>query len=486
MQQQQQSAAAPITATSSSNSVGISMSSAPVSLTLTIDELADEFLSSSRGGGTNALPPTALLYPHPPALPGTIEASSSNLERLQWLVSHRAYADVVTLAHRLCSGSDSHYAALYQAIIASGMDGSNANTTTSSALAHNVALQTHKDELVYILTVLLQALVKLKRSEEISDMLDRWNFLHHNNTTHSNENNRTMTLLPVAWIPWSLHIAGAVALRHSSKNTAPSRSADNDGGHRSDQCLDALWAIRADIIASTENNNNKEALYQVEQALANVLVQDREWRLALQCLQRMIDIDAEVPGGGSKQPKQQRAVELLSRQGRVLLQAGAVDQAAIVMEQARAAAAASTSSGSEADQARLLVNDGLLHFSCSRHDSAMVCFQQASELLRSSNPNNSIVNSVGDEQLLYSEAMNNWALCALYTCRLHDALTIMESLVRENVTAYLTDRVALNLCTLYELASDSTISGRKKRVLQLIAQRFALHDIGPECFRVSN
>ena len=77
------------------------------------------------------------------------------------------------------------------------------------------------------------------------------------------------------------------------------------------------------------------------------------------------------------------------------------------------------------------------------------------------------------------------ALCALYTCRLQEALQLLESLVREDVTAHLTDRVALNLCTLYELASDSAASARKKRVLQLIARRFFLHDIGAESFRVS-
>ena len=61
----------------------------------------------------------------------------------------------------------------------------------------------------------------------------------------------------------------------------------------------------------------------------------------------------------------------------------------------------------------------------------------------------------------------------------------MESLVRQDPTAFLTERVALNLCTLYELGSDTAVANRKKRTLQLIAKRFYLHDIGPESFRIS-
>ena len=86
---------------------------------------------------------------------------------------------------------------------------------------------------------------------------------------------------------------------------------------------------------------------------------------------------------------------------------------------------------------------------------------------------------------LYSECVNNMALAALYTCRLADALQFMESLIRENVTAHLTSRVALNLCTLYELASESATSARQKRVLQMVAQRYSLHDIPAESFRVN-
>jgi hypothetical protein len=103
----------------------------------------------------------------------------------------------------------------------------------------------------------------------------------------------------------------------------------------------------------------------------------------------------------------------------------------------------------------------------------------------------------------------------------------MEMLIREDPTAYFTERVALNLwyvylsvyvllgttescvaaaplcvcsltlcfalynimihiihSTLYELQCDSVVAARKKRVLQLLAKRFMLQDIGPESFRL--
>ena len=77
------------------------------------------------------------------------------------------------------------------------------------------------------------------------------------------------------------------------------------------------------------------------------------------------------------------------------------------------------------------------------------------------------------------------ALCSLYTCQMKDAVSLLEGLVREDPTLFLTERVAFNLCTLYELGSDSAVSARRKRVIQVIAKRFFLHDIGPESFRVT-
>jgi hypothetical protein len=61
----------------------------------------------------------------------------------------------------------------------------------------------------------------------------------------------------------------------------------------------------------------------------------------------------------------------------------------------------------------------------------------------------------------------------------------MEWMIREDPTSFLSERVTLNLSTLYELRSDTAVAARKKRVLQAIARRFSLHDISPDSFRLS-
>jgi hypothetical protein len=61
----------------------------------------------------------------------------------------------------------------------------------------------------------------------------------------------------------------------------------------------------------------------------------------------------------------------------------------------------------------------------------------------------------------------------------------MEGLVREDPTMYLTEGVAFNLCTLYELGSDGDECTRRKKILQRVAKRFFLHDVGVESFRLT-
>ena len=88
------------------------------------------------------------------------------------------------------------------------------------------------------------------------------------------------------------------------------------------------------------------------------------------------------------------------------------------------------------------------------------------------------------EEELLVPCLNNLALCAMYTCRMRDAVSMMEALIRENPTRYLTECMAFNLCTLYELGSDNSISDHKKKTLQLVAKRFSLHDVGNDSFRL--
>lgn len=377
----------------------------------TLEDLADEFLRGPSVRAERGL--QVILKPKP-------VNTSDDLQRLQMFVDRRAWANAITTANQLLHGANSHYAPLYESLL----------------YQSPLALQTHQDDLFYILSTLCKALTAMGSMDELQRELKSWKFLHFQNSTEAVQQSS---------IPWSLHITAAAA----------------------SQNIDALWTIRKAIVGSDGENDRNANLMLVENAIANVSGPD--WRLALAALERMLNLSKD------------RSVDILSRQGRILLQAGAIKGARIIFDRV-----ARQGSGKPFDQAQVLVNNGLLLFSDGSFEESLESFENATQLLRplvyEAINTKARSNEVTD---LYSETINNMALAALYLCRLDDSLKLMESFVREDVTLFLTDRVAMNLCTMYELASDSTVSTRKKRVLQLVAKRFSLHDIKSECFRVT-
>ena len=221
-------------------------------------------------------------------------------------------------------------------------------------------------------------------------------------------------------------------------------------------------------------------------------------------------------------------IEVRSRQGWIFLQSGAIPEAErmfALAEQDRSGVEAALNSAQAYavtnpnsvlangltsaalvvhTPARCLVNDGLRHLALQDYETSMQRFTDAMEnLQRLHTPDMSAAPPYHDEEelsptigfgsegcggpgpSLIAPCLNNLALCALYTCRMHHAVAMMESLVREGPTMFLTERLAFNLCTLYELGSDGPASERKKRVLQLVSKRFFLHDIGSESFRIN-
>jgi len=190
-------------------------------------------------------------------------------------------------------------------------------------------------------------------------------------------------------------------------------------------------------------------------------------------------------------------VEVISRQGRILLQVGALSAAGALFDRVKHMAENLPPSPTWMIQripAQLATNEGLLAFANTQYEPAMAAFKNSIDVLRTCQPSQGAVYHrdafmgpvwVDTHADLLTVCWNNMALSALYTCRMKEAVRMMESVVREDPTSYLTERLAFNLCTLYELGADTTTSSRKKRVLQLVAKRFYLHDIGPESFRVS-
>lgn len=259
-------------------------------------------------------------------------------------------------------------------------------------------------------------------------------------------------------------------------------------------------------------------LTSVDNALANMFLRQSRWRLALGSFDRILDlipaatkqyVASKYADSNNKDELEECLMaayrcEILSRQGRTLLQIGALPQVANVFEAAKQTWDSITSRiPSELIDHRLIkllpvqeaMNEGLFDFAKSNFDRAMSSFSRAVDLMRSTgiptlkyDPEDwmgPVVAGSEPPNIVYSECMNNMSLCALYTCRMKHAVDLLEEVIREDPGSFLTERTAFNLCTLYELGADSAISARRKRVLQLIAKRFFLHDVGPESFRVN-
>jgi tetratricopeptide (TPR) repeat protein len=242
-------------------------------------------------------------------------------------------------------------------------------------------------------------------------------------------------------------------------------------------------------------SNKKDYQLAIDAALSNVFLRQKDWRMAIETLDHLMELMPGVYQDDELLKAYQ--IEVLMRQGRIFLEVGALDEAETIF----ARAASTTVSPTRSSQwifakipAQLALHQGLAQFARRSYNESMASFKQASDHLRRfPEPVHSYRLEeylgptiwVESPQALLTQAWNNMGLAALYTCRMKEAVRLMESLVREDPTAYLTERLAFNLCTLYELGADTAASARKKRVLQLVAKRFFLHDIGPEQFRIS-
>ena len=285
------------------------------------------------------------------------------------------------------------------------------------------------------------------------------------------------------------------------------------------QATDVLCHLREDI-PSTES----PWIASLDNALANIYIRRGEWRLALGALDRLIDLVPQVVQAeilsllGAENEilssfwTKAYISEILSRQGRIFLQIGGLAEAQQLFGAAKTLWTENQSSELSIPlpeelstrnttlrvvmEASLEINDGLIYFSNSNYETAMQSFSSALDVLKIGNTG--FHSSYKKEEwtgptvagsqvpsLLYNEASNNISLCNLYMCNMKEAVTQLEELVREDPTAFLTERVAFNLCTLYELGADTAVATRKKNVLQLVAKRFFLHDVGPESFRVT-
>ena len=255
------------------------------------------------------------------------------------------------------------------------------------------------------------------------------------------------------------------------------------------QATDVLCHLREDI-PSTES----PWIASLDNALANTYIRRGEWRLALGALDRLIDLVPQVVQAeilsllGAENEilslfwTKAYISEILSRQGRIFLQIGGLAEAKQLFGEAKTLWTENQSSELSIPlpeelstrnttlrvvmEASLEINDGLIHFSNSNYETAMQSFSSALGVLKIGNTgfhspykkeqwSGPTVAGSQAPSLLYNEASNNISLCNLYMCNMKEAVAQLEELVREDPTAFLTERVAFNLCTLYELGADT-------------------------------
>lgn len=335
----------------------------------------------------------------------------------------------------------------------------------------------------------------------------------------------TQDKLP-SWVPFGLRIMAAQQLQYV------------DG---SSKAIDVLYDMR-DRATRTEywsTPGMDDWCSTIDNALVNAFVRKKEWRMALRTLEDMlnnVEVGAEreveywCKSSGQAVDQGDRSlmkdvivsaatVELMSRQILILLQCGALDAAQAVhtdlLAQVTRIHAVTRSTNKSAMIVRLeqesilvrqapfrsKVNEGLLLFANGDYSDASGHFRDALQsqkefdrhAIESNQPHgcpswkelSAPTLGFGAEPSLTVECLNNLSLCLLYSGNMRHAIHELEGLVREDPTMYLTEGMAFNLCTLYELGSDGEECTRRKKVLQRVAKRFFLHDVGVESFRLN-
>jgi tetratricopeptide (TPR) repeat protein len=236
------------------------------------------------------------------------------------------------------------------------------------------------------------------------------------------------------------------------------------------RCLDDLGDLAAELKATVKAGGEAapEAVLwwrRVTMSMVNAAVRVSNWRVALVLLEALRRSARVSSSGAPPLDAASRStfeVEVLSRIGKVFLQMGNLDEAASYFAQvdaadaerrAAAAAAARVAVASVAPSPRARLNGGLLAFAKNEFREAMGVFREVIEAERkrqgerqftfdqptvgavagavSDNEVSTLFCGLDIEENLMSEAVNNLAICAMYTCDLELAVTTLEKLIRE-------------------------------------------------------
>jgi tetratricopeptide (TPR) repeat protein len=455
-----------------------------------LDQEVDAFLSGKTLLRTDE--PGALPIFRPPPLP----TSLSGIGLLEELVRRRTWSAVINLSHELLTSSSSPFAVYYSQLIQGRSD---QDGDISDEMINEDVLNT-----IQIIIWRLRAFKYVRRFNDLKMEIVRLRLLPSHIET-----------LP-SWVPPLLILEG---LESSTYNA----------GEDQENVMDSICKMRYALL---KNKGLKDELLKLDIVMSNIFIRKEEWRLALATLDDVLLYVEDAVQVWMKNMEIYHLethkevvdlvtcafkVEIYSRQGRILLQAGALPEAATVFERAHhthqtmrdenddlSGAHISTKNSDYITLAivrniptQILLNEGLLHFAHLDYDLAQEKFTRAIEMQRRESIQASQLQSKLSSRNLFYEieilnsegnllipCLNNLSLSSLYTCRMHEAVAMLEALIREDATKYLTECIAFNLCTMYELGHDTATSNQKKTILHRVATRFCLDDVGQECFRL--
>ncbi|KAL9179543.1 hypothetical protein ACHAXT_008833 [Thalassiosira profunda] len=514
----------------------VSPSKSPKKKAATPDEEVDAFLRGGNEEGDVSVLSRGRLRPEP------LPQGQSILEKTKTLAGRRAWGDVIRVTNDALLGNDGGmYRCCYGELLAAAGGGVGLKADAST-VAKGEEVEKLRRETAELIALRFVSQLKLRRYADLGKEVGQLGLMPHlpdqdMPVKTSGEGGSPTTakdaadkpIKPLAWKEGSMHSAEAEDplpswVPFGLRLIAATQLQYNDGPSKA---IDVLYDLRDRAVRIEYWNTKGMEIWRpaIDNALVNAFVRKREWRLALKGLEDLLsgldegvarEVDSWCAGGnvGVEEQAKMKAViaaaakvELLSRQMLILLQSGAIAAAETIQKEVQRFASeaqpsvdASESSLVRQVPIRLTTNEGLLLFARGKYTEAASSFRDALSRQRQLDP---IVSSEIDpprcptwkdltsptlgfdaDPSLTVECLNGLSLCLLYSGDMRSAVLELEGLIREDPRLYLTEGVAFNLCTLYELGSDGEECARRKRVLQRCAKRFYLHDVGAESFRL--
>ncbi|MGV2389320.1 MAG UNVERIFIED_CONTAM: hypothetical protein LVR29_16915 [Microcystis novacekii LVE1205-3] len=158
---------------------------------------------------------------------------------------------------------------------------------------------------------------------------------------------------------------------------------DADSG----RCIDALYALR-DL-----TDHDKRYVLAIDSALSNAFVRKCDWRLARESLDHMLRCMPSVFDGDLLHAYM---AEVWSRQGRILLQVGAISEAEQLFAKTTPPSVTNRQHWIiDKCQAQFVLQQGMAHFARRNYDDAMSSFKEASDILKKITGTHSYVSQRG-------------------------------------------------------------------------------------------